>query len=196
MTVAYRARGREYGFSLGSHDPALPVVIDPLLQATYLGGSGDDFGNALAIHPTSGEVYVAGNTNSADFPGTAGGAQPAFTDGSDVYVARMNAALTTLLQATYLGGSGTPEPPGCPLRPRLGCDRPASGSSDIGWALAIHPISGEVFLAGETESTNFPGTAGGAQPDNGGGSSDAFVARLNATLTDVESGDLPGGQRR
>ena len=42
VMVAYRARGREYGFSLGSHDPALPVVIDPLLQATYLGGSGDD----------------------------------------------------------------------------------------------------------------------------------------------------------
>ena len=81
MKVAYRARGREYGFSVGSHDPALPVVIDPLLQATYLGGSGDDNGFALAIHPTSGEVYVAGLTRSIDFPGTAGGAQPASGEG-------------------------------------------------------------------------------------------------------------------
>ncbi|MEP6767950.1 MAG: hypothetical protein ABJC61_04735, partial [Acidobacteriota bacterium] len=40
IQVAYDVRGRSYGFRLGGYDPALPVVIDPLLQATYLGGSG------------------------------------------------------------------------------------------------------------------------------------------------------------
>ncbi len=72
VTVAYRLQGQEYGFSLGACDPLLPVVIDPLLQATYLGGSGKDQALALAIHPATGEAYVAGKTFSADFPGTAG----------------------------------------------------------------------------------------------------------------------------
>src|SRR5207249_4817917 len=72
VQVAYRLRGKEYGFRLGDHDPALPVLIDPLVQATYLGGTADDFGRALAIHPTSGDVYVAGDTASTDFPGTTG----------------------------------------------------------------------------------------------------------------------------
>jgi hypothetical protein len=172
VTVAYRARGREYGFSLGSHDPALPVVIDPLLQATYLGGSGDDYGYGLAIHPTSGDVYIAGLTLSTNFPGTAGGAQPASEGGSDAFVACLNATLTTLIQATYLGGSG----------------------DDIGYALAIHPTSGEVFVTGFTGSTDFPGTTGGAQPANGGGVlSDGFVARLNSMLTTLIQATYLGG---
>jgi hypothetical protein len=80
-----------------------------LAQATHLGGGrGLDRAFALAIHPISGEVFVAGETGSTDFPGTAGGAQPTFGGGllpGDAFVARLNAALTTLAQATYLGGS-------------------------------------------------------------------------------------------
>jgi hypothetical protein len=170
VAVAYRTQGQEYGFSVGSYDPALPVVIDPLLQATYLGGSGVDEAFALAIHPTSGDVYVAGATLSTNFPGTAGGAQPANGGGTDAFVARLNAALTTLNQATYLGGSGSEE----------------------ALALAIHPTSGDVYVAGETLSTDFPGTAGGAQPANGG-SPDAFVARLNAALTTLNQATYLGG---
>ncbi|MGH9367523.1 MAG: hypothetical protein ACRD3M_07600, partial [Thermoanaerobaculia bacterium] len=58
IQVAYEVRGRDYGFRLGGYDSTLPVVIDPLLQATYLGGSSYDIAQTLAIHPTSGEVYV------------------------------------------------------------------------------------------------------------------------------------------
>ncbi len=73
VAVAYRRQGFEYGFSVGAYDLGLPLVIDPLLQSTYLGGSGGESAWALAIHPTSGDVYVAGNTDSFSFPGTAGG---------------------------------------------------------------------------------------------------------------------------
>jgi hypothetical protein len=174
-TVAYRAQGREYGFSLSGYDPALPVVIDPLLQATYLGGSFEDGASALAIHPTTGEVFVAGTTDSTNFPGTTGGAQAGHAAdvgvGADAFVARLNATLTTLSQATYLGGSG----------------------SDAGADLAIHPTSGEVFVTGDTTSTDFPGTAGGAQAAFGGGVFDAFVARLNATLTTLSQATYLGG---
>ncbi|HYT31123.1 MAG TPA: hypothetical protein VEO37_00900, partial [Thermoanaerobaculia bacterium] len=151
VSVVYELCGKEYGFHVGDYDSTLPLLIDPLLQATYMGGSGIDEALALAIHPTSGDVYVAGSTASTNFPGTVGGAQVANGGGDgDAFVARLNSALTTLTQATYLGGSG----------------------ADVARALAIHPTSGDVYVAGSTASTNFPGTAGGAQAASGGGSGD------------------------
>jgi hypothetical protein len=173
VAVAYRAKGRQYGFSVSGHDPALPVKIDPLLQATYLGGSGRfDSISALAVHPITGEVFVAGSAQSTDFPGTTGGAQPVSGSNGDVFVARLDSTLTTLIQATYLGGSSNEQTP----------------------AIAIHPTTGDVYVTGLTQSTDFPGTAGGAQPSFGGGDFDAFVARLNATLTTlIQSTYLGGG---
>jgi hypothetical protein len=139
VAVAYERHGREYGFTVSAYDPSLPLVIDPLLQSTYLGGSGEDFATGVAIHPTTGDVYIAGRTESTPFPGTAGGAQPATTGLPDAFVARLNSTLTALLQATYLGGSNT----------------------DFANALAIHATTGDVYVTGRTESTDFPSTAGG-----------------------------------
>jgi hypothetical protein len=152
-------------------DPSLPIVIDPILQATYLGGRGDDQVNAIAIHPTTGEVYVAGQTRSYnDFPNTNGGAQERF---GSAFVARLNKDLTQILQSTYLGGSG----------------------GDKATAIAIHPTTGEVYVAGVTQSKNFPKTSGGAQEYHRGGFFDAFVARLNSDLTQIlQSTYLGGGE--
>jgi hypothetical protein len=168
VTAAYRLTGRDYGFTVGAHDPTLPLVIDPLLQSTYLGGSLADQALAVAIHPVSGDVYVAGSTASTDFPGTAGGSQALHGGGdTDAFVARLNAGLTTLVQATYLGGNAL----------------------DSAATLAIHPATGDVYVAGLTASGDFPGTAGGAQPMFSGGeglgsaSGDGFVARLDSALT-------------
>ena len=137
--------------------------LTQILQSTYLGGSNGDYANALAVHPTTGEVYVAGWTASKDFPNTTGGAQARRHENInliDAFVARLSADLTQILQSTYLGGS----------------------NDDYAQALAIHPITGEVYLAGETWSDNFPNTTGGAQVSYGGGYKDAFVARLSADL--------------
>ena len=72
-------------------------------------------------------MYVARFTTSIDFPMTSGGAQAANggNHSEDAFVARLNADLTVLHQATYLGGS----------------------SSEIAFALAIHPTSDEVYIA-------------------------------------------------
>jgi hypothetical protein len=139
-------------------------------QSTYLGGGGRDWANALAIHPTTGEVYVAGCTGSPDFPGTAGGVQE--THGGwdcDAFVSRLNPSLTQLVQSTYLGGN----------------------DNDFAIALAIHPTTGEVYVAGLTASTNFPGTAGGAQQTCL--VRDAFVARLSADLKQNPQSTYLGG---
>src|SRR5215510_9534 len=106
VPAAYEIAGDQYGFRVRDYDPTRPVVIDTLLQATFLGGSDEDDAFALAIEPTTGDVYVAGFTASINFPGTTGGAQRLFGGVMDAFVARLNATLTSLEQATYLGGSG------------------------------------------------------------------------------------------
>src|SRR5215831_10505434 len=88
VPAQYALSGDEYGFRVSGYDPTLPVVIDPLLQATRLGGSGEDQAIAIAIGP-AGDVYVAGDTESFDFPGTVPGAQPRFGGDRDAFVARL-----------------------------------------------------------------------------------------------------------
>ncbi len=175
VKAVYALHGSRYGFRLGSYDHALPVVVDPLLQSTYLGGTdpyNGDEAEDIAVHPLTGDVLVAGWTYSSDFPGTAGGAQPPYGGGiADAFVARLNPTLTTLLQATYLGGT--------------------NGDGALG--IAIYPTTGEVFVSGFTYSTDFPGTTGGAQPSYGGGYNDRFVARLNSTLTALLQSTYLGG---
>jgi uncharacterized repeat protein (TIGR01451 family) len=145
--------------------------LTALVQATYLGGEGTDQASALAIHPATGDVYVAGQTESTDFPGTSGGAQPASRGNTDAFVARLDSGLTALTGATYLGG----------------------GNFDRAAALAISPRTGDVYVAGDTQSTDFPGTSGGAQAVSGGGY-DAFVARLSSSLATLAQATYLGGR--
>jgi hypothetical protein len=177
VEVSYKLVGKNrYSFVVAKADPSLPIVIDPILQSTYLGGNTLDSANAIAIHPTTGDVYVAGWTLSTDFPKTTGGAQASCSScssyGIDAFVARLNSSLTQILQSTYLGGNG----------------------ADEAKALAIHPTTGEVYVVGSTSSTNFPNTSGGAQATHGGGSFDAFVARLNKELTQILQSTYLGGR--
>jgi hypothetical protein len=171
VEVSYKLIGKNrYSFVVAKADPSLPIVIDPILQATYLGGAGDDAAYAIAISST-GEVYVAGDTNSTIFPRTSGGAQENYGGVLDVFVARLSADLRTLHQSTYLGGSRW----------------------DKAYALAIHPTTGDVYVAGRTDSKNFPKTTGGAQASYGGGLGDAFVTRLNSSLTQILQSTYLGG---
>jgi hypothetical protein len=167
VEVSYKLIGKNrYSFEVAKADPSLPIVIDPILQSTYLGGSRDDYAYALAIHPTRGDVYVVGYTYSNDFPNTSGGAQGSCsgcTAYPDAFVARLSADLETLHKSTYLGGS----------------------RDDYAYALAIHPTTGDVYVVGHTYSNDFPNTSGGAQESCSGCTtySDAFVARLSVNLT-------------
>lgn len=171
VDVRYALRGREYGFRLGRYDRRLPLIIDPLLQSTFLGGSAIENIGSIAIHPASGEIYVVGETRSIIFPGTAGGAQPGLNGDSDVFVARLEASLKTLVQATFIGGNS----------------REGERSTSLSWpSIAIHPVSGDVYIAGATLSSDFPGKACGLPYS-------AFVARFDATLTTLVSATCLGG---
>jgi hypothetical protein len=166
VEVSYKLIGKNrYSFEVAKADPSLPIVIDPILQSTYLGGSGSDGARALAIS-SDGYVYVAGGTDSNDFPGAT--ARDSNRTDQDVFVAKLDSDLTSL-QSTYLGGGG----------------------DDGAYALAIHPTTGEVYVAGETSSDDFPNTDGGAQA-NRGSFDDAFVAKLDSDLTSLQSTYLGG----
>ena len=151
----------------------LDPTLHALLQATYLGGVGPDFLHALAIQPSTGEVYVAGQTRAPDFPGVAGGANAAAspaTGNTDGFVSRFDPSLTHLLQSAYVG---------------------ASGSDDV-FGIAIHPGSGDVYVVGWSDWADLPGAEGGAQPIMGG-ETDAFVTRLNGSLTELLGATYLGG---
>lgn len=133
-----------------------------LVYSTYLGGRGLDSGRAIAVD-ASGAAFVAGVTDSGNFPVTAGAFQPVFGGGpvGDGFVARLNAAGSALLYSTFLGGNGDDVPSG----------------------IAVDG-SGNAYVAGFTSSTNFPTfsplQASCATP-GGAACADAFIARLNTT---------------
>jgi hypothetical protein len=127
-----------------------------LVYSTYLGGSATDFGTSIAAD-NSGNAYVMGNTNSTDFP-TRNPLQPANNGGAyDAFVAALNPTGSALVYSTYLGGSGY------------------DSAADIAVDSA-----GNAYVTGGTSSTDFP-TINPLQPSNGGGSADAFAAKLNPT---------------
>ncbi len=162
------ANPKSYGFSLSPYNPHHPLIIDPLLVSTFLGGSDSDVGRALALDG-SGNVYVTGYTRSSNFPTTGGAYTTTHSGDYDVYVARLNSTLTTLEASTFLGGS----------------------DNDLGFALAIDG-SGNVYVAGYTLSSDFP-TTGGAYTTTHSGDYDVFVARLDSTLTTLEASTFLGG---
>jgi len=145
----------QVGIQVADYNTSEALIIDPVLSySTYLGGTGLDMGNNIAVD-NAGNAYVIGQTNSIDFP-MVGPIQPTFSGSFDVFVTKLNATGTALIYSTYLGGSG----------------------NDAGDDIAVDP-AGNTYITGWTLSSNFP-TASPFQPAFGG-SRDAFMTKLNAT---------------
>lgn len=71
--------------------------------ATYLGGSGDDFGSGIAIDASS-NAYIGGTTKSSDFPTTSGAYDETYNGGThDAFAAKLSASGSILIYASYLG---------------------------------------------------------------------------------------------
>ena len=110
--VAYILEKSQAQLKLAKYDNSKELVIDPVfLYSTYLGGSGNDQANAIAVDAL-GNAYVAGQTNSFDFPVTPGapqGLQPSDTANSNpsAFVTKLNPSGNQIIYSTYIGGSCT-----------------------------------------------------------------------------------------
>ena len=132
---------------------------DDLVYSTYLGGTGFDQSRTIAVD-ADGYAYVAGNTDSPNFP-LLNALQPTFGGGiSDAFVAKLDSN-GALVFSTYLGGTT-----------HLGND------FDSGRGIALD-ASGDIYVAGETRGA-FPVTSGAFQTTYGGGLNDLFVAKLSS----------------
>jgi hypothetical protein len=136
-----------------------------LSYSTYLGGSSDDFGTAVALD-TSGQIYVTGqttddNTGAGDFPVVAGGFSSQYGNGNasasgNGFVSKINPAgggSSDLVYSSYLGGS----------------------TFDSGLGIAVDSLN-NAYVTGSTLSSDFPSTGGFQTALNG--DSDAFITQV------------------
>src|SRR5882724_6812805 len=148
------AKDKTASFEVGEYDHTQPLVIDPTLSySTYLGGSSDERGTAIAVDG-SGRAYVSGITDSLDFPHK-GGVQSSNHGRTDIFVTKMWATGGGVIYSTYLGGS--------------------SYDGDLVHSGIAVDRFGNAYVAGSTGSADFSGTLAGP-----GGNNDAFALKLNA----------------
>jgi hypothetical protein len=144
-----------------------------VLYSTYLGGSSNDYAYGLFVD-SAGHAYVVGQTSSADFPVTPGAYQTTCGGGCtnpDGFVTELNSSGSGLIYSTYIGGSGL--------------DRVDA---------IVVDSSGNAYLAGGTQSSNFPVTLGVFQPTcNCALAADAFVAEMNPAGTSLIYASYLGG---
>jgi hypothetical protein len=142
-----------------------------LLYATFLGGSGYDYGSGIAVD-AEGQAYIAGRTESIDFPVGPGYDTTHNSPGAmfDCFVAKLDATGTQLLYSTFVGGSG----------------------EEMSRGIALD-AEGQAYVVGITTSFDFPATQGPGYDTSNDGFGDAFVVKLNAAGTDLVYATFLGG---
>jgi ankyrin repeat protein len=141
----------------------------PEFAATYLGGEGHEFCEAIALD-NEGNIYVAGNTRSSDFPTTPDSYNRNPKGKSDVFIAKFDNGLKTLLASTLIGGD----------------------EDECAYTMLFDP-SGFVYVAGYTSSNNFPMTAHSYDESYNGGEGDAFILKMDKDLKTLVASTYLGG---
>lgn len=173
VQAAYTIGGNQYGFSVGEYDSTRDLVIDPMLASTYLGDTGNDYIYGMATDG-SGNVYVCGKTSSADFPVSTNAYGTNIVGMTDVFVCKFDPDVTNLLAATFVGGD----------------------KDDIAYAIVIDDET-NVYVSGETKSTNFPAVnAYDDKYSDTNNHADGFVCKLNSSLTNLLASTFLGGVER
>ena len=125
-------------FDVGIYDKTKPLIIDPLLYSTFIGGVGSESSSGIALDG-SGNPIITGAALSADFP-TKPGSYDGTHNGSqnywDVFVTKLNSNGSELIYSTFIGGY----------------------YDDVGTSIALDEM-GSIYITGRT-SFDYPTTLG------------------------------------
>lgn len=166
-----------------AHNGAADIVLtklnatgSALVGSTYIGGSVDDGVNFNALEhiggnlkhnygddarsevlvDKAGNIYLTAATKSPDFPVTSGAYQSTIGGAQDAVFMKLNPTLSTMLYATYLGGS----------------------NDDAGYVMTLDTSQTHIYVGGGTMSTNFPTAGSTLWPAYLGGFSDGWIAKF------------------
>lgn len=187
----YTLKGKEVGFHLGPYDPAVELVIDPVLNfASYSGSTSDNFGYS-ATFDQDGFLYSGSSAFGQGYPTTVGaydvtwnGGVGGGTTGTDIALTKWDTTGHFLIWSTFLGGSG----------------------DDLPHSLIVNNAN-ELIVLGTTGSANFPTSTGALQSVFGGGTAfspqgigttypngtDMILSRLSADGSQLLASTYVGG---
>ncbi|MDB5270834.1 MAG: hypothetical protein JWP58_3874 [Hymenobacter sp.] len=162
---------------ISKYNPNAATGASSLIYATYLGGNQEDFPHSLVVNRAN-ELVMLGTTNSPNFPMPGTPLQGNLAGGTDLVLAKLSANGSSLLAATYVGGTGNDGRLLAPVNQTPGSRLLANAGDDFRGDV-ITDRQDNVYFTSVTRSTNFPISGG---PIFGGGH-DAVVVKLNAGLT-------------
>ncbi len=147
-----------YNENINGNIDAFVLKLNPsgnaLVYSTYIGGSQGDYGEAIALDESY-NTYITGWTWSSDYPITQGADDKSYNLERDVFFSILNSSGDILKYSSYLGGS----------------------DDETGHAISLDS-SNNVYILGETASTDFPTTIGAFDMSFGGGWFDVFISKL------------------
>jgi hypothetical protein len=152
--------------TLSGTSDAIVAKLTPsggVAYATYLGGSSNDSATGITVDG-AGNAYVAGWTQSSDFPTTAGAYSTTFKAIKEAFVTVLNPSGSAVVSSTLMGGT---------------FDDYASG--------IVRDSNGDLYITGSKTSTNFPATF------TVGSGVAAFVAKFNSSLSSLLYSVTVGG---
>ncbi|MBK3331694.1 hypothetical protein GWK41_01275 [Persephonella atlantica] len=170
VNVEYAVLDRNtYSFRVkGSYDKNKTLIIDPVLASTFLGGTQEDRAYSMAID-SGGNIIVAGNSYSTDYPVVSGAYQTSPQGFPEIVVSKISGDLTTLLASTYIGGSG----------------------GQTAYSVAVDS-SDNIIIVGYTSSNDYP-TTPTTYSTLLNGSTDIVITKFKSDLTSLVASTYFGG---
>ncbi|MFO7789171.1 MAG: SBBP repeat-containing protein [Bacteroidales bacterium] len=140
--------------------------LSTLINSTFIGGSYWDYAYGIVFDEDD-NIFIAGNTYSADFPTTTGAYDTVHSvpdaSSTDVFISKLDTSLTNVLSSTFIGGTSF------------------DYLEDI-----ILDMYNQVFVTGYTASGDYPTTPGVYQESYNGtpvSSREVFISKFDKNLS-------------
>jgi gliding motility-associated-like protein len=178
IKTKYQLEGNILRFKTNNYQKFNTLIIDPeVVFGTYMGSAADNFGFA-ASYDLNGNALGAGTVYAANFPTTTGAFDVSYAGGSDfdgeyardAFIAKFNSTGSTLLFASFIGGTNNEQP----------------------HSVTTVPATGDIIIFGTTQSDNFPVSPNGHDKTHGG-AYDIFVTKLSANGNQLLASTYFGG---